>query len=152
MPFTTTVNRAQSLRHGLHCSPRDVRDRSSNPTLAPKLKTQEPASPQGWGTLARREGQKELIKAWATRPATPSDSGTRLPFWESHLQQLDEILSSGIPSCRAEFVTLGDVRSRFVVLTLFHKRFCDPIERHCIIWIIGQPQFTVMLDQLKIPK
>jgi hypothetical protein len=23
-----------------------------NPTLAKKLKTQEPASPQGWGTLA----------------------------------------------------------------------------------------------------
>ena len=40
-----------------------------NPTLAPKPKTQEPASEQGWGTRHSREGEKKnKHKAWATRP------------------------------------------------------------------------------------
>jgi hypothetical protein len=38
--------------------PKRARDSESNPTLAAKLKKQEPASPQGWGTHFMVEDRK----------------------------------------------------------------------------------------------
>src|SRR5258708_27425097 len=78
--------------HGFGC-PEDVRDASSNPTLAPKLKNQRPASPQGWSTLGCSAGQRRGNN-WAT--ASPGLGFRRLcRFVLSRLSNQSPALARG---------------------------------------------------------
>jgi hypothetical protein len=55
---------AKSCPDTCRVEPKAEEDAVSYPTLAAKLKNQEPASQQEWGTHFYGEGQKEQMRGW----------------------------------------------------------------------------------------